>query len=592
MISGGGSVFTGGSGIVALSGNNTYTGETTVGGNTLAVRHNKALGTADNTETTGTRITDSNGRVQLENGVTVMDELLTSSPNINLNLYSTGTGAAGALTNTNKWTGDLDSGGTSSNYYTYLRANSTNNRLIVDGEILAQTGPFGYYVYVQGSSSGVVEVNGDVQEPYRFQVQSSTAEVNGSVTTTLGPYVSSGSSTRLSGTGTFSWTSTSQKAEIYGNLNPGTSTSTGILTLGNTWFRSASSSDFEVELNGTSAGSGHDQLVVNGTVELTGDLDITLGYSPAVGDSFTIIDNDGTDPVVGAFNGLSEGGLFSIGTDFFNITYEGGSGNDVVLTKVLVGVWDGGGADSNWTTAANWVGDVAPLANSKLIFPDSALQKTNVNDFAAGTSFGSILISGSNYSISGNQVDLNGSVTSLGSGNTFDLPIQLVASGGISSSSGTFNVGGAIDTNANNLSLGASSSTLIVSDVISGSGSVFTGGSGIVALSGNNTYTGETTVGGNTLAVRHNKALGAADNTEATGTRITDSNGRVQLENGVTVMDELLTSSPNINLNLYSTGTGAAGRSLTLTNGPETLTVAERVQITTPTCVRIQPTTD
>ncbi len=215
------------------------------------------------------------------------------------------------------------------------------------------------------------------------------------------------------------------KAEIYGDLNPGTSTSTGILTLGDTWFRSASTSDFEVELNGTTAGSGHDQLVVNGTVELTGDLVITLGYSPAVGDSFTIIDNDGTDPVEGFFNGMTEGGLFLIGTDFFTITYEGGTGNDVVLTKVSVVEWDGGGADSNWTTAANWVGDVAPLPNSKLIFPGSALQKTNVNDFAAGTSFGSILISGSNYSISGNQVDLDGSVTSLGSGNTFDVPTAI-----------------------------------------------------------------------------------------------------------------------------------------------------------------------
>src|SRR5262249_24637762 len=31
--------------------------------------------------------------------------------------------------------------------------------------------------------------------------------------------------------------------------------------------------------------------------------------------------------------------------------------------------WDGGGADNNWSTAANWVGDVAPHAGDDLVFP-------------------------------------------------------------------------------------------------------------------------------------------------------------------------------------------------------------------------------
>ncbi len=219
-------------------------------------------------------------------------------------------------------------------------------------------------------------------------------------------------------------------------------------------------------------------------------------------------------------------------------------------------VWDGGGANANWTTPENWAGDVAPMANDELVFPVGAAQTTNVNNFAAGTNFGSMLIVGSNYNLSGNQVVLNGSVTNNGSSNTFGIPVQLGSTGGFSSSSSTFTISGAIDTNANGLSLEGSGSTLIVSSQISGSGSVSTSGTGIVALSGNNTYTGVTTVGGNTLALRHDNALGAADNTEATGTRITDSNGEVQLENGVTVTDELLTSSPSVNLNLYSIGTG------------------------------------
>jgi hypothetical protein len=34
--------------------------------------------------------------------------------------------------------------------------------------------------------------------------------------------------------------------------------------------------------------------------------------------------------------------------------------------------WDGGGADNHWTTAANWVGDVAPQPGDDLVFPAGA----------------------------------------------------------------------------------------------------------------------------------------------------------------------------------------------------------------------------
>ncbi|MCO6042770.1 hypothetical protein NG895_02510, partial [Aeoliella sp. ICT_H6.2] len=123
-------------------------------------------------------------------------------------------------------------------------------------------------------------------------------------------------------------------------------------------------------------------------------------------------------------------------------------------------------------TAGNWVGDVAPVAGANLIFPNGALQKTNENDFPVGTAFGSILITGSSYAISGNQIELNGTVSSQSYSNTFDLPVQLGSNSGFSSTSSTFTVSGSIDTSTHDLSLGASSSTLWVSGTIAGSGSV------------------------------------------------------------------------------------------------------------------------
>ncbi len=49
---------------------------------------------------------------------------------------------------------------------------------------------------------------------------------------------------------------------------------------------------------------GYDQVKVTGTVSLGGaDLDLALlgGFTPSIGNSFTIVDNDGADAVSGTF---------------------------------------------------------------------------------------------------------------------------------------------------------------------------------------------------------------------------------------------------------------------------------------------------
>ena len=69
-------------------------------------------------------------------------------------------------------------------------------------------------------------------------------------------------------------------------------------------------------------------------------LDVILGFAPNIGDRFTIIDNDGADPISGNFFGLLEGDMFTevYGANrfTFEISYLGGTGNDVVLN--LAGV--------------------------------------------------------------------------------------------------------------------------------------------------------------------------------------------------------------------------------------------------------------
>jgi hypothetical protein len=98
-------------------------------------------------------------------------------------------------------------------------------------------------------------------------------------------------------------------------------------------------------LNVEIAGPGvaqFDQLNVVGAVGvigagISGALNVSLigGYVPSVGDTFTIISNDGTDPVVGTFTGLPDGATFIVGGALFRINYSG-TGNDVVLTCVAL----------------------------------------------------------------------------------------------------------------------------------------------------------------------------------------------------------------------------------------------------------------
>jgi acetyl esterase/lipase len=81
-------------------------------------------------------------------------------------------------------------------------------------------------------------------------------------------------------------------------------------------------------------GGTADRIKVNGTVSLAGPLQLFFITAPSAGQSWTIIDNDGTDPVNGTFDNLPEGASFSAGGYGgvkIHITYKGGDGNDVVI---------------------------------------------------------------------------------------------------------------------------------------------------------------------------------------------------------------------------------------------------------------------
>ncbi|MCC2958935.1 VCBS domain-containing protein [Massilia sp. IC2-278] len=112
-------------------------------------------------------------------------------------------------------------------------------------------------------------------------------------------------------------------------------------------------------------------LTVAGTVSLDGTpLNLTLDpdYAAHLGDTITLLDNDGSDAVVGTFAGLAEGAAILVGGKLFSISYVGGTGNDVVLTRVNDApsgqVTISGSATQHQTlTASNTLGDTDGMGN-------------------------------------------------------------------------------------------------------------------------------------------------------------------------------------------------------------------------------------
>ena len=123
-----------------------------------------------------------------------------------------------------------------------------------------------------------------------------------------------------------------------GKVAPGLSP--GILSSGDITYTGGT---YEAELGGTTPGNGdgnHDQLNVTGTVDLGSATALSVihwnGFRPALNNQFVIINNDGSDAVVGVFQGLAQGATLTVDGITYTISYTGGDGNDVVLTATNV----------------------------------------------------------------------------------------------------------------------------------------------------------------------------------------------------------------------------------------------------------------
>jgi len=104
------------------------------------------------------------------------------------------------------------------------------------------------------------------------------------------------------------------------------------------------------QISGPAAESGYPPLTVSGRVAINGcSLNVSNStYSCKPGDVFTIINNTGSLPVTGTFQGLPQGSFLKVNGQPVRIFYNGGDGNDVVLVSAQPKLSAGGLTNGQW----------------------------------------------------------------------------------------------------------------------------------------------------------------------------------------------------------------------------------------------------
>lgn len=182
-----------------------------------------------------------------------------------------------------------------------------------------------------------------------------------------------------------------------------------------------------------------------------------------------------------------------------------------------VRTWDGGGADTNWQTPANWVGDAAPVANDDLVFPATAAQFTANNNFPLLTTFASITIEGGTYTLSGAFMRLSNGLNVATGTQTVNIPITLTAAQTFNATalSATITI---VSVSAGSFPLTIDGAGTVGIGLISGSGAITKNGSGAGAIISSLGYSGAIAVNNGIFVVDANvPGSGVTINSSSTG---------------------------------------------------------------------------
>ena len=582
---------------VVLSGNNSFTGSLSFVRGTLRLGHSSALGSAPRT----LPVDGSNTFVQLGGDAPV---ILPSS--------LTFTTSGNSLLNTagdNRIHGSIQLGEPAGASVTST-AGSLNLAGNITGGSTART------LELTGSSTGDNLVSGLV--------------VDGTQPTSL---LKSGPGTwRISGAQAYTGTTTVNEGTLLltGSLAGDTQVNGGALAASGT---ASIAGNLDITASGSFQARPNAPLEVGGTLTLAGNLSVNFPRGILVGSQFTILRKTSAGPVSGTFTGLPEAQSFTAAGYSWRINYSGGDGNDIVLTSLTgpataVEVWrdvnfgfftntgiaadsadpDGDGitntqeytlganpnnanspasfvwtqtAGGNWTTPANWNGNLAPPGNSSrrlAFFSDATLPggaTATSNNFSGTYALNQLRLAGDSpathaVSLAGGTLDFRASGT---------IAPSLVITTATAPVTYTLSNAAILSTD---LAIDAmNGGQAILSGVLSGTGGItFTGNGDNLVLSGNNTYQGDTrivsglypgtiTPFAGTLQIGNGGSTGSP----GTGSIFNDGTltfrrtGTLQLPNPISGSGRLRLNMPNASDTVRITGDNSFTGGITLTRG-------------------------
>jgi fibronectin-binding autotransporter adhesin len=238
-------------------------------------------------------------------------------------------------------------------------------------------------------------------------------------------------------------------------------------------------------------------------------------------------------------------------------------------------LWTNNGGDSAWTTANNWNNSPAatPASGSDVLLDNSSVSTAQNISISGNQVIRSLQFDAPfSYTLTGGSLEFSGTgasgifvnqthgtaVQTVGSNLTADNAIQIQ-----NNSPANLSLTGTVGLAGNALTFNGSSS-VSVSGIVSGTGTVTQSGTGNTTLSAVNTYSGGTTLTTGTLTANNNTALGTGG--------LTINGGTLASTNGSTISNTV-TLQGNAGLSgITSSGT------LTQTGGSDTLTMASATQ--------------
>ncbi len=467
----------------ALTGTNTYTGNTVINGGILQLG---AGGTTGSIASGTIIVADGTLAFDRSNAMTI-DGTISGAGNV----VQQGAGTM-TLTAANVYTG-----GTTINGGTLQLGNNGASGSIL-GDVV-DNGTFAFNrsdVYTFGglisgtggvtqAGSGTTVLNGAHAYLGATLVQNGTLLINGDQSAATGATTVQSGAT-LGGKGTIGG---SVIVASNGSLNPGDAGAAGTLTInGSLALNAGSQLNYQFGQANVVGGPLNDLTIVHGNLSLDGTLNVSTTPGGSFGPGlYRIISYDGTLSGNGLSLGTTPGGTYQVQTSI------GGQVNLLSSSGLTLNFWDGPNGHANntinggtgvWHSSAgndNWT-DQAGQYNAPYTDGEFAIFAGAAGTVTVDNSLGNVTSSGMQFAVDGYRID-GGTLGLTGAQNTIRVGDGTSAGAGM---------------------------TAAIDSVLSGAGGVVKDDFGTLVLTGNNTYGGGTAINGGTLQISSDGNLGLA----------------------------------------------------------------------------------